>query len=89
MPPKKRPQAFTYDSPSPVAAAAKKPRISPAKTLWNNKALKEAERTQETHVLVNVVRALEYIGCEDAVPIYYGVYTLSNPTKYLEILGEH
>ena len=69
MPPKKRPQAFTPDSPSPAAAAAKKPRTSSAKTPRKNKALKEAERAQETHVSVNAFRALEYIGCEDAVPI--------------------
>jgi hypothetical protein len=69
MPLKKRPQAFTPDSPLPAAAATKKLRTSPAKTPRKNKALKEAELGQETHVSVNAFRALEYIGCEDAVPI--------------------
>jgi hypothetical protein len=69
MPPKKRPQAFTPDSPSPAAAPVKNPRTSPAKTPRKNKALKEGEHVQDTHVSVIMAHALEYIGCEDAIPI--------------------
>jgi hypothetical protein len=69
MPPRKRPQAFTLDSPLPAAAAAKKPRNSSAKTPRKNKELKEAELAQETHLSVNAFYTLEYIGCESSVPI--------------------
>jgi len=54
----------------PAAAAAKKPRSLPGITLWKNTALKKAQHAQETYESVNVVWALEYIGCEDAVQIF-------------------
>ena len=69
MPSKMRPWAFTPDFPLPAAAAAMKSRTSPAKTPWKNKVLKELKPVQVTHVLVNTFHALEYIGCQDSVPI--------------------
>jgi hypothetical protein len=70
IPSKKRPRAFTADSPSPPAAAVKKPRTYPAKTLQKGKALKKVESVQETHVSVDAFRAQQYIGREDAIPIF-------------------
>jgi hypothetical protein len=62
----------------PAAAAAKKPRTSPIKTLQKNKPLKDAECAQQTHVSVNAFRALEYIGCEDGVPILCDSINIDN-----------
>jgi len=86
MPPRMQTQAFTPDSPSPVAAAGKKPTTSPAQIPSKGEALQKVGHTQVTCKLVDTIRTLEQIWWNNAIRLLHDSIIINDYNEHLLFL---